>query len=99
MLGIQKQPRLTSYVLESRQESKEEEKEEDGKEAKSKAAKSKSKSKSTNDESVDKSKAMEAAKKELPYTFAVPEDYDGLAALFSGRTPDEQGKMIRQWIV
>merc|ERR1719422_636584 len=41
---------------------------------------------------------MEEAKKELPYTFAVPEDYDGLAALFKGRTPDEQGTIIERMI-
>ena len=40
---------------------------------------------------VDKSKVMEEAKRELPYTFAVPEDYDGLAGLFSGRSPAQQG--------
>ena len=35
---------------------------------------------------------MEEAKRELPYTFAVPEDYDQLIKLFSDRTPAEQVK-------
>ena len=41
---------------------------------------------------------MAEASRELPYTFAVPEDYDGLAALFAGRTPAEQGTVLERMI-
>ena len=44
------------------------------------------------------SQSMAEASRELPYTFAVPEDYDGLAALFAGRTPAEQGTVLERMI-
>ncbi|CAL4250115.1 unnamed protein product, partial [Meganyctiphanes norvegica] len=50
------------------------------------------------DKKKKKKEMMEAAKKEIPYTFEVPQEYEAFWALLEGRSPSEVGIILERMV-